>query len=137
LNAFGKSRQLPADDDRVIGMRDLPYYGINYHPNHLRRMWERGEFPRPSLLTPRKLSWTESQLREFFERSPERRAAAQWRGKVIEACREISNARVRESLRADARNRLAKMGLTEARAAEIAQWDLEQTVAHLSRMAEA
>jgi hypothetical protein len=40
-----------------LDQEDLNARGIKYSRNHLRRMWERGDFPRPFLPTPRKLVW--------------------------------------------------------------------------------
>jgi hypothetical protein len=45
---------------RYLALKDLPEKGINYHTNHLRRMWGDGRFPPPIHLSPRKLAWAES-----------------------------------------------------------------------------
>jgi hypothetical protein len=47
---------------RFIAPRDLPDLGINYHHNHLRRLWEAGKFPKPVQLSPRKIAWREADL---------------------------------------------------------------------------
>jgi hypothetical protein len=36
---------------------DLLDIGITYSPNHLRRLWERDQFPKPFKPSPRKLAW--------------------------------------------------------------------------------
>jgi predicted DNA-binding transcriptional regulator AlpA len=36
--------------------------GVFYHPNHLRRLWERGDFPKPFKPSPRHLAWFEDQI---------------------------------------------------------------------------
>lgn len=58
---FGTARK-PAKPagKRYLTVKDLPPKGINYHPNHLRRMWDKGRFPKPIHLSPRKLAWPES-----------------------------------------------------------------------------
>lgn len=45
---------------RHLTVHDLPYKGINYHRNHLRRLWEAGKFPKPIKHSPRKLVWPEN-----------------------------------------------------------------------------
>ena len=45
---------------RHLTVHDLPYKGINYHRNHLRRLWESGKFPKPIKHSPRKLVWPEN-----------------------------------------------------------------------------
>ena len=58
---FGTSRA-PATTSatgRLLAPKDLPAKGINYHPNHLRRLWQRGAFPAPIKLSPRKHAWRE------------------------------------------------------------------------------
>jgi len=61
---FGHARkhQAAAAPSRVLGLKELPSKGICFHPNHLRRLWERGDFPRPIKLSPRKLAWPEEVL---------------------------------------------------------------------------
>lgn len=51
---------------RVLAPRDLPAKGIHFHPNHLRRMWEKGKFPRPRKLTPRKIVWSEKEIDDWL-----------------------------------------------------------------------
>jgi hypothetical protein len=36
--------------------------GITYHPNHLRVLWKRGEFPAPFQLSPRRIAWLEEEI---------------------------------------------------------------------------
>jgi hypothetical protein len=36
--------------------------GITYHPNHLRVLWQRGEFPLPIHLSPRRIAWFEEDI---------------------------------------------------------------------------
>jgi hypothetical protein len=59
---FGRARVAPADQqsDPIVGIRDLPALGVAYHPNHLRRLWEGGHFPKPHHLSARKLVWRRS-----------------------------------------------------------------------------
>ena len=44
---------------RSLTPKDLPAKGINYHPNHLRLLWQSGKFPPPTHLSPRKIAWPE------------------------------------------------------------------------------
>ena len=44
-------------DDVLLSPRDLRTLGINYHMNHLRRLWQRGDFPKPVHLSARKIAW--------------------------------------------------------------------------------
>ena len=57
---FGTARQ-PAEPAgaRYLTLKDLPGKGIQFHVNHLRRMWNDGRFPPPFHLSPRKLVWAE------------------------------------------------------------------------------
>lgn len=61
---FGRARPslTSVEGDPVVGMRDLPGFGVLYHPNYLRRLWQRGDFPKPTLLTRRKLVWPRSAI---------------------------------------------------------------------------
>jgi predicted DNA-binding transcriptional regulator AlpA len=54
-----KTKAKPAGE-RYLTVKDLPAKGINYHTNHLRRMWNDGRFPLPNHLSPRRLVWAES-----------------------------------------------------------------------------
>lgn len=75
-NIYGFARRSPssAANDPLVGMADLPRLGICFHPNHLRRLWTRGEFPRPFKLSARKLVWKRSEIIEWVE--SKRREAA-------------------------------------------------------------
>jgi Prophage CP4-57 regulatory protein (AlpA) len=55
---MSNSKSTPGD--RLLARRDLVLKGIDYHPNHLRQLWQRGDFPAPFKLSPRKLVWRES-----------------------------------------------------------------------------
>lgn len=61
---FGTSRlkRTTAVPGRVFSPRDLPDLGIHYHINHLRRLWTKGDFPKPLKLSPRKIAWREADL---------------------------------------------------------------------------
>lgn len=47
---------------RVFLERDLPAKGILYGKTHLRRLVDRGDFPAPIRLSPRKPAWLETDL---------------------------------------------------------------------------
>ena len=49
----------PPQSRRVLDYEGLKAKGVSYHPNHLRRLWERGDFPRPFKPTPHRLAWFE------------------------------------------------------------------------------
>jgi predicted DNA-binding transcriptional regulator AlpA len=56
--SFGHPRAKKAiADDILLLPRDLHALGINYHMNHLRRLWQRGDFPKPVHLSARKIAW--------------------------------------------------------------------------------
>lgn len=48
---FGTARQFPSEPleiDPIVGMKDLPSYGICYSRTHLSRMWgKKKTFPKP------------------------------------------------------------------------------------------
>jgi prophage regulatory protein len=48
---------------RILTTRDLrELKGIRYHKNHLRKMWRRGDFPKPFQLSTNRLGWTEETI---------------------------------------------------------------------------
>jgi Prophage CP4-57 regulatory protein (AlpA) len=58
---FGSSH-VPATAEptcRLLTPMMLPPKGIRYHPNHLRRMWQRGDFPKPIRLSIHRIAWPE------------------------------------------------------------------------------
>lgn len=65
---FGRSREsIPSDARRrLITPKMLPEKGILYHPNHLRRMWQRGEFPVPIRLSPHRIAWPEEVIDQWI-----------------------------------------------------------------------
>lgn len=66
--SFGWARKPVADpSDPFVGVKDLPAYGIRYHINHLRRLWTRGDFPKPTHLSARKLVWRRSTIAAWIE----------------------------------------------------------------------
>jgi predicted DNA-binding transcriptional regulator AlpA len=64
LKQFGSSRAVPKlpPSRRVLQMRDLPSKGIAFHPNHLRRLWNEGDFPKPFHQSTRRLAWYEDEI---------------------------------------------------------------------------
>jgi hypothetical protein len=67
--SFGRARaktEPAASPVRLIDPRTLPEKGINYHPNHLRRMWQRGLFPTPIRLSPRRIAWPEQVIDDWI-----------------------------------------------------------------------
>lgn len=60
MKTFGNARgRKKHAGKRYLTLRDLPEKGIQYHVNHLRRMWGDGRFPPPIYLSPRKVCWDE------------------------------------------------------------------------------
>jgi hypothetical protein len=68
MPTFGCSRQLLQfpDDETLVTPRELPALGIRYHPNHLRRLWTGGRFPRPIRLSPRRIAWRKSEILQWI-----------------------------------------------------------------------
>jgi hypothetical protein len=67
---FGSSKSAPptpAPTRRILTTNDLPKKGIRYHINHLRRLWQAGNFPAPFYPTPRRCSWFEDQIDQWLE----------------------------------------------------------------------
>lgn len=61
--SFGRPRGARAmADDVLLSPRDLRALGINYHMNHLRRLWQRGDFPKPVHLSARKIAWRKTSI---------------------------------------------------------------------------
>jgi hypothetical protein len=49
--------------------------GIKYHINHLRVLWQRGEFPVPISLSPRRIAWFEDDIDAWIVAKAEESAA--------------------------------------------------------------
>ena len=55
---------------RLLSLAQLREKGIPFGKEHLRRMWNRGEFPKPIYLSERKYAWDESVIDAWiFERA--------------------------------------------------------------------
>lgn len=68
---FGRARAknaAPAAASRLIDPSMLPEKGVRYCMNHLRRMWQRGDFPPPVRLSPRRIAWPEQTIDEWIAR---------------------------------------------------------------------
>jgi Prophage CP4-57 regulatory protein (AlpA) len=62
---------------RYLTQKELPSKGINYHINHLRRLWAEGKFPKPIKMSERKLVWREDVIDAWWakkEKGSARRA---------------------------------------------------------------
>jgi hypothetical protein len=77
ITHFGTSRTREAPPlGRVFTYKTLPMKGIDYHPNHIRRLVHAGKFPKPVHLGARKPVWLESELDAWIaERTAERKIA--------------------------------------------------------------
>lgn len=61
----------PQPKGRIYTFETLPEKGIDFCPNHIRRLVKAGKFPAPIYLSERRPAWTEVQLDEWiagFER---------------------------------------------------------------------
>jgi hypothetical protein len=66
---FGRSKEpIPQAPPgrRILTNKDLPGKGIQYHPNHLRRLWRQGKFPEPFYPTKRRCAWLEETIDEWI-----------------------------------------------------------------------
>ena len=62
---------------KLIPFKDLgPLKGINYSPDHLRRKWKAGEFPRPVAISDRRIAWWEDEVDGWLAARPRREDAA-------------------------------------------------------------
>lgn len=60
---FGHPKPQPAKPSkRVLDYEGLRAKGVHYHPNHLRRLWQRGDFPKPFNISKRKIAWWEDAI---------------------------------------------------------------------------
>jgi predicted DNA-binding transcriptional regulator AlpA len=57
----------PLGTRRLITQKQLPEKGINYHPNHIRRMWHQGKFPRPVYISERRFAWPEEVIDRWID----------------------------------------------------------------------
>ena len=72
---FGSSRTRKAPKGRVFTFRTLSEKGIDYHPNHVRRLVHAGKFPKPIYLGPRKPAWLEDELDAWIDAKIAKQAA--------------------------------------------------------------
>ena len=47
---------------RLLSLAQLREKGIPFGKDHLRRMWQRGDFPKPIYLSERKFAWRETDV---------------------------------------------------------------------------
>jgi predicted DNA-binding transcriptional regulator AlpA len=50
----------------LLDWNDLRALGIRYTPGHIRKLWERGLFPTPVHLSPRRLAWPRSSIEAWL-----------------------------------------------------------------------
>lgn len=53
---------------RMLGPKDLPAKGITYHMNHLRRLIQAGDFPKPVRLSAHRIAWTEDAIDAWLDK---------------------------------------------------------------------
>jgi prophage regulatory protein len=51
---------------RFVTPQMLPEKGISFHPNHLRRMWQEGKFPKPVRISPHRIAWPEEVIDQWM-----------------------------------------------------------------------
>lgn len=51
--------------DVYLSPQDLREKGLPFGMSHLRRLWQKGEFPKPIKLSERKLVWIESEIEAY------------------------------------------------------------------------
>jgi hypothetical protein len=61
-----KTQAKPTQPLRLLSQDDLRAKGVDYHPNHLRKLWQRGDFPKPIHLSPRRIAWNEQAVDEWI-----------------------------------------------------------------------
>ena len=64
---FGSSRTRKAPKGRMLTYKTLSAKGIDYHPNHIRRLVHAGKFPRPIYLGPRMPVWLEDEIDAWID----------------------------------------------------------------------
>lgn len=47
---------------RLLGWTELRQKGITTNKDHLRRLWTRGEFPKPIHISVRRIAWVEAEI---------------------------------------------------------------------------
>lgn len=64
---FGSSRTRKVPKGRVFTFKTLPEKGIDFHPNHIRRLVHAGKFPRPVYLGKRRPVWLEDEIDAWID----------------------------------------------------------------------
>jgi prophage regulatory protein len=64
---FGSSRTRKVPKGRVFTFKTLPEKGIDFHPNHVRRLVRAGRFPKPIYLSWRRPVWLEDELDRWID----------------------------------------------------------------------
>ena len=64
----------PNSDEILVSWRALREYGITYSRVHLRRLVRKNQFPAPVSLSPNRIAFKLSQLREWMASRPTRLA---------------------------------------------------------------
>ena len=64
---LGNARtETPLAENVLLSLRDLRALGITYHMNHLRLLWQRGDFPVPVHLSARKIVWRKNSILKWI-----------------------------------------------------------------------
>jgi hypothetical protein len=60
-------RQAPPTPKRILAPRDLPAKGIHFHPNYLRKLWTKGQFPKPVKISEHRIAWDEAVIDQWID----------------------------------------------------------------------
>lgn len=63
---FGRAKKSSPTPTRILAPRDLPAKGIHFHPNYLRKLWKKDEFPKPFKLSAHRIAWDEKVIDEWI-----------------------------------------------------------------------
>jgi prophage regulatory protein len=63
---FYENLPLPQPLDRFLVYEDLRPLGVNFCPNHLRRMEEANQFPKRVKISARRIAWSEAEVRAWI-----------------------------------------------------------------------
>jgi hypothetical protein len=65
---FGRAKlKAPPAPKRILAPRDLPAKGIHFHPNYLRKLWQKGKFPKPFKPSEHRIAWTEEAIDAWID----------------------------------------------------------------------
>jgi hypothetical protein len=63
---FGRTKKASPTPTRILAPRDLPAKGIHFHPNYLRKLWAKGQFPKPFKISAHRIAWPEEVIDKWI-----------------------------------------------------------------------